>query len=201
MARREKVSDEQWKAVSSVLQLRVHADHRGRLWRKTRSVFNGVLWVLGSGASYRPRTAGEVPAVSGLQPGQAGGVAEDFGASSARARQAEPRRGVRGCDFHEREKGYLAVGPTNRSNGAEIVAIADANSLPLAVSVQSATPAECKLVEEVLAGSFLDERPARLTGDKAYDSDALDSHLADLRMAAQLLLSFSGTACTITSRD
>ena len=45
------------------------------------------------------------------------------------------------------------------------------NSLPLAVSVQSASPAECQLVEEVLAGSFLDELPARLIGDKAYDSD------------------------------
>ena len=39
-------------------------------------------------------------------------------------------------------------------------------------------PAECLLVEEVLAGSFLDELPARLVGDKAYDSDALDEQLA-----------------------
>jgi transposase len=34
-------------------------------------------------------------------------------------------------------------------------------------------------VEEALAGSFLDELPARLIGDKAYDSDALDNKLAD----------------------
>ena len=45
--------------------------------------------------------------------------------------------------------------------------------------MQSASPAECQLVEEVLAGSFLDELPARLIGDKAYDSDALDRTLAD----------------------
>ena len=45
--------------------------------------------------------------------------------------------------------------------------------------MQSASPAECQLVEEVLAGSFLDELPARLIGDKAYDSDALDQQLAD----------------------
>jgi hypothetical protein len=32
-------------------------------------------------------------------------------------------------------------------------------------------------VEEVLAGSFLDELPALLIGDKAYDSDALDQKL------------------------
>jgi transposase len=49
----------------------------------------------------------------------------------------------------------------------------------LAVSVQSASPAECKLVEEVLAGSFLDELPERLIGDKAYDSDKLDERLKE----------------------
>jgi transposase len=69
--------------------------------------------------------------------------------------------------------------PTRRGKGTKIVAVAADNSLPLAVSVQSGSPAECQLVEEVLAGSFLDELPARLIGDKAYDSDALDQKLAD----------------------
>jgi transposase len=46
------------------------------------------------------------------------------------------------------------------------------------VSVQSASTAECQLVEEVLAGSFLDKLPARLVGDKTYDSDPLDAKLA-----------------------
>jgi transposase len=44
--------------------------------------------------------------------------------------------------------------------------------------VQSASPAECYLVEEVLAGNLLDELPARFISDKAYDSDALDQRLA-----------------------
>jgi transposase len=35
------------------------------------------------------------------------------------------------------------------------------------------------LVEYVLAGSFLDELPARLIGDKAYDSDKLDQRLSE----------------------
>jgi transposase len=100
-------------------------------------------------------------------------------ASAARARQAQSGRSVRGCDLCEREKGGFAVGPTRRGKGTKIVAIATDNSLPLAVSVQSASPAECKLVEEVLAGSFLDELPVRLIGDKAYDSDKLDQTLAD----------------------
>ena len=59
------------------------------------------------------------------------------------------------------------------------MAIAAGNSLPLAVAVDSASPAECQLVEQVLAGSFLNELPARLIGDKAYDSDQLDETIAE----------------------
>ncbi|MHB1959434.1 MAG: transposase [Acidobacteriaceae bacterium] len=59
-----------------------------------------------------------------------------------------------------------------------MVAIAAGNRLPLAVSVESASPAECRLVVEVLARSFLGELPAQLIGDIAYDSDRLDEKLA-----------------------
>jgi hypothetical protein len=72
----------------------------------------------------------------------------------------------------------LAVGPTRRGKDTKILAVADVRSLPLAVSVQSASPHESQLVEEVLGHSFLDTLPQRLIGDKAYDSDALDSYLA-----------------------
>ena len=34
-------------------------------------------------------------------------------------------------------------------------------------------------MEYVLAGSFLDQLPVRLVGDKAYDSDPLDAQLAE----------------------
>jgi len=57
------------------------------------------------------------------------------------------------------------------------MAIAADNSLPLAISVQTASPHESQLVEEVLGSSFLDELPARLIGDRAYDSDPLDRKL------------------------
>ena len=131
------------------------------------------------------RAAGEVSAISDLPPQvpavgtqrQAGRGAEAARCAPASAGQVKSGRGVRGCNLRERQKGGLAVGPTRRGKGTKIVAIAADNSLPLAVSVQSASPAECRLVEEVLSGSFLDELPARLIGDKAYDSDPLDQKL------------------------
>jgi transposase len=72
----------------------------------------------------------------------------------------------------------LAVGKTKRGKGTKIMAIATRDSLPLAVAIDSASPHESKLVEETLAGSFLDEVPEKLVGDKAYDADSLDRRLA-----------------------
>ncbi len=46
-------------------------------------------------------------------------------------------------------------------------------------SIQSASPHESQLVEEVLGQSFLDELPERLIGDAAYDSDPLDDYLLE----------------------
>ena len=59
------------------------------------------------------------------------------------------------------------------------MAITAITSVPLAVNVDSASPHESQLVEETLADSFLDELPAHIIGDKAYDSDPLDRHLQE----------------------
>ena len=56
--------------------------------------------------------------------------------------------------------------------------VADNASLPLAVHAASASPHEVSLVGETLAEVLTAERPARLIGDKAYDSDPLDEELA-----------------------
>lgn len=86
--------------------------------------------------------------------------------SSARRHSREPKRG-------------FAVGQTKRGKGTKIVAIASDDVLTLAVSVESASLAECRLVKAVLAGCFLHELLERLIGDKAYDSDAHDQMLAE----------------------
>ena len=57
------------------------------------------------------------------------------------------------------------------------MAVADSSGLPLAVSVASASPHEVTLVEQTLESRFLLEKPKRLIGDRAYDSDPLDAEL------------------------
>jgi transposase len=70
------------------------------------------------------------------------------------------------------------VGPTKRGKGSKIMAVADGHGLPLAVDVASASPHETKFVHSTLEARFFPDKPERLIGDKAYDSDALRANLA-----------------------
>src|SRR6266700_57215 len=57
------------------------------------------------------------------------------------------------------------------------MAVADCHGLPVAVSVESATPHEVKLAESTLVQMVIPEPPQNLIGDNAYDSDKLDTRL------------------------
>lgn len=60
------------------------------------------------------------------------------------------------------------------------MAVADGFGLPVAIFSESASPHEVKLVERTICERFTDERPNKLIGDKAYDSDPLDKELKKL---------------------
>ena len=57
------------------------------------------------------------------------------------------------------------------------MAIADSQGLPIAVCIESASPHEVTLVDKTLHHRFTRRFPKRLIGDKAYDSDPLDTRL------------------------
>ena len=133
------------------------------------------------------RTASEISTIPDLPPplsalgasGQAGARFAGAGGRVTSARKTRPRGGIHRRHLPGGKKGGLAVGPTKRGKGTNILALADEHSLPLAVSIESASPHASQLVEGVLGHSFLDVPPARLIGDKAYDSDRLDCALAE----------------------
>ena len=72
------------------------------------------------------------------------------------------------------------MGKTKRGKGTKLMAVADGFGLPVAVDTESASPHEVKLVEQTVCRRFTDERPKRIVGDKAYDSDPLDGQLRKL---------------------
>jgi len=71
------------------------------------------------------------------------------------------------------------VGKTKRGKGTKLMAVADGAGFPVAISVGSASPHEVRLVEDTLDKRFIEEKPERLIGDRAYDSDPLDEILAE----------------------
>ena len=58
------------------------------------------------------------------------------------------------------------------------MAVADGAGFPIALSVGSASPHEVRLVEKTLENRLVNDKPERLIGDRAYDSDPLDERLA-----------------------
>lgn len=131
--------------------------------------------------------AEEIPAVPNLPSAisvlgslrSTGEGAEETGEIVACRRPAESGGSLHRRDVCSREKRGLGVGPTKRGKGTKITAITVGDSIPIAVSVQAASPHESQLVEEALGHSFLDELPERLIGDKAYDSDGLDRQMQE----------------------
>jgi transposase len=69
-------------------------------------------------------------------------------------------------------------GNDQAGQGTKRMAAADRAGLPVAVAVGSAAPHEVSLVASTLEARFVEERPQRLVGDKAYESDPLDERLA-----------------------
>jgi transposase len=143
----------------------VDSTHRRSLARFARSL------------SALPNLSSTLSAVATLRAAHA--LAAETGRGLTRPRQARSQRSVHRRQLQRREKRGSGVGPTKRGKGSKIVAIADRHGLPIAVHVASARPNEAILVEATLEQRFLREAPARLIGDKAYDSDPLDQRLRD----------------------
>ena len=70
------------------------------------------------------------------------------------------------------------MGKTKRGKGTKLMAVADRHGLPVAVHVASASPHEITLAPDTVGGRFVASAPARLIGDRAYDSDKLNAELA-----------------------
>jgi transposase len=179
-------SDAQWERIEPVLRPKRRFDGRGRPWQDTRAVLSGVLWVLGTGAQWRElpdryppfQTChrrfqqwvrnGKLEKVLGLLAKHL----HERGKLSLReafidATLASAKKGVLRSVLHAAARGQ-------RSSLSPLITVF------LSPSVYKALrPMKANSSEGALAGSFLYELPARLVGDRAYDSDPLDRKLEE----------------------
>ncbi len=183
------LTDEQWFILQPLIpDPPRRPDGKGRPWRNTRDVLNGVLWVLRTGAPWHDLPERYPPYQTchrRFQQWVRSGVFEK--ALQALAADLRERGGIDLSEcfidgtFIAAKKGVKMLGRPSegrvrRSWRLQI----DRSGLPVAAHVAStASPHEVTLVEPTLATGFItDEQPARLIGDKAFDSDPLDTQLA-----------------------
>lgn len=54
MSKKDKLTDKQWERIEPLLpKQKVRRDGRGRPWKNNREVFNGIVWILRSGARWK----------------------------------------------------------------------------------------------------------------------------------------------------
>jgi transposase len=114
-------------------------------------VLNGVFWVLGTGAQWRELPEKYPPYQTchrRFQQWVRDGKLEEAlrllaGICTSEASSTWTKRSW--MPPSRAPKRGLRVGPTRRGKGTKIVAVAAGDGLPLAVSVASASPAECSL--------------------------------------------------------
>ena len=173
------LTDEQWNFIGPFLpELARRKDGRGRPWRENRAVFNGILWILRTGAPWADlpdRYPSYQTCHRRFQQWVRSGVLRSILEVLAQALLDEGYLNLQEAfidgSFAPAKQGGASIGKTKRGKGSKIMAIADCQGLPVAVHVESATPHEVRLVHATLAERFVRQLPERLIGDNAYESD------------------------------
>jgi len=80
--------------------------------------------------------------------------------------------------FSKAKGGGDGIGCTRSGKGVKIMILVDAKGLPVAACSAPANPAESHLIQQLFGFMIAQGAPARIIGDKAYDSDRLDELLA-----------------------
>jgi transposase len=152
MRGRWEISDAEWSVLEPILQPVRRNDGRGRPWRDTRAVLNGVLWILGTGAQWRELPRKYPPYQTchrRFQQWVRDGKLEEILrllATELHARGQLPLdEGFIDASFTgAKKRGSRWVLPS-AGKGTKILAICTNHSLPLAVDIQSASPHESQL--------------------------------------------------------
>lgn len=180
------LTDNQWAIAQPLIPKPLkRADGHGRPRRDDRQIRNGILWIRRMGAPWKDRPE-QYPSCQTrhrrFQEWVGAGVFERILQKLARNLKERGGLDLSQCCIDDHlaspERG-LEGGKTKRGKGSKLMAVDDRAGLPIVICVGSAAPHEVTLVEPTREVRFLEERPERLIGDKASDSDSLDQRLTE----------------------
>jgi transposase len=175
------LTDAEWAFIEPLLpKLRRRSDGRGRPWRDSREVLNGILWVLRTGAQWSEMPSRYPPYQTchrRFQRWRKAGVMDRLLEALARDLERRGQINLEECLLMVGSvlpKGGAEIGKTKRGKNSKVMALADGAGLPIALCAGSASPHETAFVTELIKQQSTKGKPERLIGDKAYDSDPLD---------------------------
>ena len=190
--RQRLLTDEQWELIGRLLpEPRRRRDNRGRPWAPNRACFEGILWILQTGAAWR-FLPDEFPSPATcwrrLKQWEEEGVWLDAWRTLLGALDAE---GLLKWDetfldgsFAPAKKGAPPSVKPSVARARSGMVLVDGQGLPLGVRLESASPAEVTLAEATLAEVRIPQpkgrprqRPERVIADRGYDSDPLRERL------------------------
>jgi transposase len=180
------LTDEQLDWLAERIPDRPRSPKGGRPPLDKRKAIQGIFWILDNGAKWKdlPQRFGSKSAVHRyFQTWTRDGVFEQIMRDAGRCVEARDGYRVYECfvdgTFSKARGGGDGIGCTKAGKGVKIMVMVDARGLPVAIDTMPANTHECKLVQRLFDFMLTEEKPPRLIGDKAYDSDALDEELAD----------------------
>jgi transposase len=181
----QRLSDVQWERIRAHFPEENIAD--GRPERKpvpAREVLDAVLWILNTGAQWHmlPQCYPNYKTVhrcfqQWCQQEVLRAVLADLANALREQGAIDERECFIDATFATTKGGGDEIGPTKRGKGVKIMAIVDRHGLPLSVSTHAANHHEVTLVQLSFDFYMIEAKPENLIGNKAYDSDKLDSSL------------------------
>ena len=182
----ELFSDSQWAVLEPLIeQPKTRKDRRGRPWIPVRRVLGGIVWILRTGAPWRflPDCFPSYQTChrrfqqwtkDGTWFRIASQLADELGVGS------DDEAFIDGS-YVPAKRGGGSVGVCRAGRATKVMAIADAGGLPLSVSIADGSRHDVVLTDQTLDASFIDVLPAKLIGDKAWDSGKAQLSLANER--------------------
>ncbi len=194
MAREQsELTNAQWERLAPLLPEPKVSPKGGRRPIANRPVFEGILWVLRSGARWKDlpkRYPSPSTCWRRLQAWEEQGVWlrvwRAFLGMLDHKQALDWEETFADGTFSPAKKGGAGVGKTKRGKGTKLMVVADGQGIPLGVHVTSASPHEVTLIETTLEQVAVPrpgrgrprKNPKRLIYDMAADSDALRDRLA-----------------------
>lgn len=183
------LTDEQWKLIEPHLPAPQRREGgRGRPRRDARDVLHGILWVLRTGAPWKELPPRYPPYQTCHRRLQEWVEIDTLKRTLiSLARDLQKRGGIDDSEgfidgtYVPAKCGGPAVGKSRAGKTTKIMALADGNGLPIAISIESGSRHDVALVDQTLDEAFLKYLPSRLIADKAFDAAPLEKRLLEER--------------------